>query len=98
MLDDDDGSSGGLVFAGGRLLLRRVLSFGFDIGRMSRDVAPAFRLRAFSTALDTSPFAAMDYARAHVLSETRAEPTREGSTFVWARCVGKDAPVVAPAM
>ena len=97
MLDDDDGSSGRLVFAGGRLLLRRVLSFGFDIGRMSRDVAPAFRLRAFSTALDTSPFAAMDYARAHVLSETRAEPTREGSTFVRARRVGKDAPVVAPA-
>ena len=51
-------------------------------------------------ALDGSPFAAIDHACAHVLSKTRAEPTRarEGSTFVRARRVGEDAPVVAPAM
>ena len=79
--------------------MRQVLSFGFDIGRMSRDVAPAFRFRASSAALDGSPFAAIDHVCAHVLSETIAEPTRarEGSTFVRARRVGKDAPVVAPA-
>ena len=75
--------------------MRRVLKFGFDIGKMSRNVVPAFRLRAFSTALEILPFAAMDYARAHVLLEARAEPTQEGSTHVWARRVGEDTPVVA---
>ena len=59
---------------------RQVQSWG--IGRMSRNVATRIPIPSVGHVVDGLPFTPINHAGDHVLSVTRAEPTREGSTFV----------------